>query len=669
MARQRNLSEWVDALARITTRPPGAGRVPEAGPWQEMENWRTWFCAGLIAAAAFAAYFNSLSTPFFFDDIPNIVENPTIRSLWPVGGPLHPPGAGHAVSGRPVVNLSLAINYALGGLEVRGYHVFNLLIHLGAGLALFGLVRRTLSLAWAPEWLRGSAQSLGFATALLWTVHPLQTESVTFIIQRTESLAGLVYLTTLYCFVRGGEPGAAAPRRWLGLAVAACWLGMATKEIMATVPLLVLLYDRTFLAGTFREAWRRRHWAHGLMLLSWVPLALLMAQTGNRGGTVMVGEGVSAVMSLITQGRAVCGYLLLAVWPHPLVVDYGDYLTDLAPGFAAVWPQCLFVALLAGATGLALVRRPALGFVGAWFFIILAPSSSFIPLLSQIRAEHRMYLPLAAVLLVVVLIIHRTAGRAAPLVLMAVGAMLGTVTVARNYDYGSGLTLWDDTVRKQPGNPRARYSLGLELSLAGEKTLAMHEYEETLRIAPYDLDTRLALAGLLLEEHKVTEAQPHIEAAIQLKPRTSNDNNNLGQLLLRIGDPERAQPYFETAIRLDPDNYEAHNNLGYRLAVASRFPEAIGHYRRAVALHPEAASLANLGEALLATGETTQAIACLERAVRLQPDHTISQLCLGRALAAAGRPDEAVPHLQRVLQLEPGNKLAADLLRTLPGAK
>ena len=670
MALQRNLMAWADRLARFTTRKPeDGGRTPAPGPWQEMESWHTWFCAVLIAAAAFAAYFNSLSTPFFFDDIPNIAENPTIRSLWPIWGPLQPPGAGHAVSGRPVVNLSLAINYALGGLEVRGYHWFNLLGHIAAALALFGLVRRTLSLAWAPDGLRGSAQSLGFATALLWTVHPLQTESVTFIIQRTESLAGLIYLTTLYCFVRGSEPGAAAPRRWLLLGVAACWIGVATKEILATAPLIILLYDRTFLAGTFREAWRKRGWVHGLLLLSWGPLALLMAQTGNRGGTVMLGEGVSAWMSLVTQGRAVCGYLQLVFWPHPLVVDYGDYLTDLAPGLAAVWPRFLLVTLLAGATVLALVKRPALGFIGAWFFVILAPSSSFIPLLSQIRAEHRMYLPLAGVLLVVVLLIHRAAGRTAPLVVMLGAAALGTVTVARNYDYESGLVLWADTVRKQPGNPRARYSLGLELTLAGEKTLAMHEYDEALRIAPYDLDTRLALAGLLLDEHRVSEARPHLEAAIQLKPRTSNDNNNLGQLLLRVGDPERAKPYFETALRLDPDNYEAHNNLGYLLAVASRFTEAIGHYRRAVALHPEAAALANLGEALVATGETKEALGCLQQAVRLQPDSAIARLCLGKALIAAGSRSEAVPHLRRVLQLEPGNKMAAELLRSLQPGK
>ncbi len=666
MARQSYLSEWGEALARFTTRrPEDGGRVPAPVPWGEMESWRTWFCAALIAMAAYAAYCNSLSAPFVFDDIPNIVENPTIRSLWPVWGPLQPPGAGHAVSGRPVVNLTLAVNYALGGTAVRGYHSFNLLVHLAAALVLFGIVRRTLGLAWAPDWLRGSAQSLGFATALLWTVHPLQTESVTCIIQRTESLAGLLYLLTLYCFLRGSEPGAAMPRRWLGLSLAACYVGVATKEVLATAPLLLLLYDRAFITGTFREAWRQRRWAYLGLVLSWVPLAMLMAQTGNRGGTVMIGRGVTAWMSLLTQGKAVTGYLQLALWPHPLIVDYGDFTSEMESEFAAVWPPFVFMSALAVMTLVAVIKRPRWGFPGAWFFVILGPSSSFIPLLSQVRAEHRMYLPLAAVVLLVVLLIHRTVGRAAPVVVMMLAAGLGVATVVRNYDYASSLALWTDTVRKKPDNPRAHYSLGLEYYHLDERAAAIGEYREALRLDPDYLDVRLSLAGLLLDEHRAPEARPHLEAAIRLQPEKSDDNNTLGQLLLQVDEPARAQPFFEAAVRLDPENYEAHNNLGYLLAANSRFAEAAEHYRRAVALHPEAATLANLGEALRALGRNAEAVQCGEQAVRLQPDSANARLALGQALAAAGRRVEAVASLQEVLRLEPGNRTAAELLRTL----
>ena len=583
MARQRNW--WVDALARLTTRQPGEGvpASPPSGPWQEIEIWRTWFCTALIATAVFAAYVNSLSTPFVFDDIPNIVDNPAVRSLWPFWQPAGatPAEKGLATTGRPVVRFSLALNHALGGSDVRGYHVVNLLIHFGAALALFGLVRRTLELAWAPEWLRGSARSLGLATALLWAVHPLQTESVTCIIQRTESLAGLLYLTTLYCFVRGSTPGAGAgspstgsghsspenmachERRpgagveWLSLSLAACYVGVATKETVATVPLLLLLYDRTFIAGAFREAWKQRPWFHGLMVLSWVPLALLMAQTGNRGGTVMIDRGVTAWMSLITQGKAITGYLQLVFWPHPLVIDYGDFVMEVESGLAAVWPQFVFVSVLVLATAVALVRWPRWGFPGAWFFLILGPSSSFIPLLSQVRAEHRMYLPLAAVVWLVVLLIHRTAGRAAPVVVLVLATALGVVTAARNNDYESGMTLWSDTVRNHPGNPRAHYSLGLEYYREGDWAATIREFRETVRMVPGYLAAQLSLAGVLLDEDRVAEARPHLEAAIQLHPQTADDNVILGRLLVQAGEPARAMPFLEAALRLDPGDKTA----------------------------------------------------------------------------------------------------------------
>ncbi len=178
----------------------------------------------LVAVAGLLAYHNSFTNPFVFDDEPSIQENPTIHHLWPIWPALSPPHSGGAtVEGRPVINLSVAINYALGGLDVRGYHVLNLTIHILAGLTLLGIVRRTLLKRRLRERFGAVANELALATALLWTVHPLQTESVTYVIQRAESIMGLFYLLTLYCFIRGVEspprPGggtacARAPARW-----------------------------------------------------------------------------------------------------------------------------------------------------------------------------------------------------------------------------------------------------------------------------------------------------------------------------------------------------------------------------------------------------------------------------------------------------------------------
>jgi hypothetical protein len=287
--------------------------------------------AALIVAALVAAYANSFRGPFVFDDVEAIVENETIRSLAAPGAVLSPPFAdGQTVGGRPLVNLTLALNYAAGGLNPTGYHVVNLAIHLSAALVLFALIRRTLLIPPPSEVRPPPSGALPFAAAvaLLWGLHPLQTESVTYVIQRAESLMGLLYLLTLYCFVRGVErPSFAGPSEgkktgiWMGLSVGACFLGMATKEVMVSAPVLVLLYDRAFVSGTIAAAWRRRRLYYASLAATWVLLGALVLSTKDRGGSMGLGLSVSLGDYLLTQGPAILHYLRLVVWPQPLVFD------------------------------------------------------------------------------------------------------------------------------------------------------------------------------------------------------------------------------------------------------------------------------------------------------------------------------------------------------------
>ena len=297
----------------------------------------------LVAGAGIAAYHNTFSVPFLFDDYDAVVANPSIRHLgsWAI---FQPPAGGTGVSGRPLVNASLALNFALGGLDVRGYHVLNLACHILAALTLLGVVRRTLT-GLCPAWTAGRALAGALAVAVIWEVHPLQTESVTCIVQRNEVMMGLFYLLTLYLFIRYTEQDRL---RWALLSVAACLAGMATKEVMVTAPFLVLLYDCTFVAGTPMEAWRRRRKYYLGLAATWLLLALLvLRQGGARGAAAGFGLGVSPSTYALTQCRAITHYLGLAFWPHPLVLDYG---TPLVRGAGEVLPQALLLVLLAGAT-------------------------------------------------------------------------------------------------------------------------------------------------------------------------------------------------------------------------------------------------------------------------------------------------------------------------------
>ena len=569
-----------------------------------------------IVLGGLAAYAGSFSGAMLYDDLPSIVDNPAIRHLWPWAASAGPTSAGLTVSGRPFLQVSLAANYALGGDRVWGYHAANLAIHLAAGLVLFGILRRTLG-----RWLGADATWAAGAAALLWTLHPLQTESVSYIVQRAESLMGLCYLLTFYAFIRGTAEG--LPRfRWLGFSGLACLLGMATKEVMVTAPLMVLLYDRTFVAGTFREAWRRRGWYYTGIALTWLPLAAFVASTGgNRGGTAGFGVAVSGWAYALTQFQAVTHYLRLSVWPHPLVFDYGTYLVQ-SPVAVLGWalPLLLLLALTLWA-----LRQPAggiraTGFLGAWFFGILAPTS-LTPSTMQMIVEHRMYLPLAAVMVAAVLGLRRLRRpRWSAGVLLLAAAALGCLTFLRNETYASPLAIWGDTAAKRPDNAVAVYNLGVAL----------------------DRDRQFPAAAARFS--RVTE----------LRPDLAEPYYDWGLALFQMGRPAEAKVHFEGALRIDPQAALAHDGLGIALAALGRPAEAIAHYEEAIRLQPGfARAHDNLGNALLQLGRLPEAAAQYGEAVRLDPGSLVAHYNLANVLMRLGRPAEAAGQYEAVLQFRP----------------
>jgi hypothetical protein len=273
----------------------------------------------------------------------------------------------------------------------------------------FDLDRRTLRLSQVPPALAERADGLALACALVWVLHPLNTEVVNYVVQRTESMMALCYLTTLYCALRAwANPGAWS---WRIAAVAACAAGMASKESMVTAPLMVLVYDRVFLYPSLAAAFRERRSLYLGLAGTWVVLAVLML--GEPRTSVGFDAGVSPFTYFLNQLPIIGRYLWLTVWPRPLVTDYG--LPQPALGALDVIVPGLVVLALGVATLLALRRHRMLAFLGVWFFVTLGPTSSVVPIATEVGAERRMYLPLMvlAVLAVVGLytLVHRGAVR------------------------------------------------------------------------------------------------------------------------------------------------------------------------------------------------------------------------------------------------------------------
>lgn len=604
----------------------------------------------LLALAIAAAYANSLSGPFVYDDLPSITHNSTIRQLWPLTEVLQPPGGGATVSGRPLLNLSFALNYATSGLNPRGYHLTNIGIHAAAALLLFGLVRRSILRSWSGPSPGAAAVPAGIVAGL-WALHPLQTESVTYVVQRAESLMSAFYLLTLYAFARSTD--SVRPIGWRALAWIGCVAGMATKENMVSAPLAVLLWDRAFFAGNFAVALRERWRFYVALLSTWVLLAALVLSTGgNRGGSAGLDVGVSFVGYALTQIPALAQYAWLSFWPHPLVFDYGAFFVRFTPAF--LLQTGLVLTLLLG-TAWALWRRPRLGFAAATALAILAPTS-LVPGTTQMIVEHRLYLPLAAVASVALSFATLPQRRLFTSAGLALIAALGVVTAARNRVYASPLTLWSDTVAKRPENAVAHGSLGAALGEAGRPEEAAAAHRRALELNPNYTPSLGNLGMYLADRGSPDEGFRLIERANQLQPHSAMGQVFAGVSLRLLQRPDEALVRFARAIELNPLLPAAHYEYGDALAHSGRLAEAERALEAATRLDPGYAEAhLNLAGVRLRMGDTAGAQAAFETGARLRGDDPETHLRWANLLIGEGRAAEALAALDRARLRSPAS--------------
>jgi tetratricopeptide (TPR) repeat protein len=553
---------------------------------------RGWMAPSLIVATGAVVYLNSFNGQMIFDDV-ELANDLSIRTLWP---PWHSMLSAENVA-RPLVGLSFAVNYAISGLEVWSYHLVNLSIHLLAGLLLFGVVRRTLETPRLIDRFGKAAAGLALAIALIWVAHPLQTESVTYIIQRAEAMVGCFYLLTLYCVIRGNQ--SARPARWYVAAVGGCLAGMATKPVMVTAPLIVLAWELIFGEVSFKGLLRRK-WALYLGLAStWLVLALTVVASSPKIESAGFNlKGITPWAYLRSEFAALLQYLKLALWPYDLCLDYN---WRPASAIGQILPYAIPIVALAASTVWMLKRKPEIGFLGLWFFLILAPTSSVMPLL-DIVVEHRMYLPLAAVIAIAVLALYRVVQRMRdrnvaapswllPAALAIVISWLGSLTIERNVYYGNKVIMWADVVRKQPNNPRAQSNLGLYLYEIGDADSAVEHLEKALELSPKMPDAHNNIGMILADNGRSLEAIPHFEQALEIRPDMTKANFNLGRATAALGRWDEAAAAYRRELLVNPHNLEVYRMLGLALEKSSRFDEAIATYEEALREWPNSVEM------------------------------------------------------------------------------
>lgn len=641
-------------------------------------NWRT-ILPLCVVAVGVLAYANSFGTPFIFDDDHVITLNDAIRSFWPLN-----------TSARGVADLTFRLDYAIAGHNPAHYHAVNLVIHVVAGLLLYGCILKTLGLAQFRDRYGGAAPWLAALCAGLWVAHPIQTESVTYICQRYESLMGMFFFLCLYCFIRG--VGSARPRLWFDASIVACALGMGVKAVMAMAPVVLLLYDHVFVAKSIAGMFRKRKWVHICLFLTWAfyglfELSYTIHNLEVGRNAPRVDPALSPLSYLFTQFAVVLHYVRLSLWPHPLCLDYAwplvGRLTDsLVPA--------LVIAICAALTAYGLWRRHPLGFAGAWFFVILVPTSSFTPI-SDIAFEHRMYLSLAGIVVLTVFpvdwLLRRTVARcpgsagvlraAAATAAVLVVAALVLLSLLRNRDYRSTETMWRDVVRKCPENYRAQ--LGLGIALVRERRPAEAErvlgtlltvltnkmrkgYGGDLVAANnpshvyYSALIQLGEARLLQGRRK--EARDAFRRAADWYPEMADAYCSLATVAVLDGADEEAEELCRQAILVHPDSKAGHALLAGVLARVGRDPEAAVHYRIGLTLAPDHVNLTADYAWLLATSPRAEmrngheALRHARRALALTERRSYRAFdVLAAALAETGNFDAAASAAESALSI------------------
>jgi protein O-mannosyl-transferase len=619
-----------------------------------------WLPPAALVVIGLVVFSNSVSGPFIWDDRVAIVENASIAPPSGLSDAFRPP-AENPMTGRPLVNASLALNYRLGGLHPFGYHVWNILTHIAAALFLFGVVRRTLLLGGARDTgLSSPATSMAFLCAGLWMIHPLQTEVVDYVTQRTESMAGLFVLAAVYAALR--DTHATHAWRWRVAAIAACAAGMACKESAAVAPVLILLYDAAFRGPSVVTALRRRRAFYAGLALTWLVFGgLLLSRLGSNSAGF--GGGIDPFAYALNQAPLILTYLKLAIVPFPLVLDYGPAVPTTTP---SNWAALAIVALIVAGVIASWWRARRLAFLGSWFFVTLAPSSSVVPVFTEVGAERRVYLALAAVVVLAVAGVRwfaqryapQQAGTAAPVILCGIATVFSVLTWQRNAVYADPIHLWESVVQARP-HCRAHVNLGVLLKDAGRRDEAIAEFRSALDGCP---EAHYSLALEAEADRQFAEAEHHYREYVRLRYNAvdvARAHKLLGRLLRRQRRLPEAEAEFRTAIRIVADDPDAHAGLADVLFDANQLAAATEEYRRALALRPaNAMAHGNLALALMRQGLAAEALAEFRLAAQAAPSDPRAHQNLATALMSLQRPDEGIVEYRRAIALGDGNPAA-----------
>ena len=584
----------------------------------------------LLAIVVILIYADTLTTPFIFDDLINIENNPHIRVPALSFENLAWAGFNSPEGRRPVANISFALNYYFNGLNLVGYHVVNILVHLACGIFLYFLAQATLQTP-ALRWRYEKFGWIPFFTAFIWLVHPLQTQSVAYIVQRMNSMAAMFYVLSMLFYVKF-RLSKASRAKWPLLAgcVIAAFLAFGTKEITATLPLFIILYEWYFFQELSAQWAKRNFILLGGVFLLFILIALVYLDY-NPIAKILRGYSTrdfTPLQRVLTESRVVIFYISLMLWPNPSRLNLDH---DFSLSYSLLNPATTLMAItvIIGLIAFAILiarKEPLLSFGILWFFGNLVIESSIIGL--ELVFEHRNYLPSMFAILAIVAMLFRYSKHALPaaIALSLVGALFCVWTLERNKVWADEITLYRDSAAKSPGKARPHNNLGAALSRKGFFPEAIEQYRAALRIKPDYSDAHYNLGYALARTGKLDEGIIHFREALRIEPNQVKYLNNLGVALSIKGNYSEAGDYFKKALKINPSDADVHNNIGMVYKNQGDPEAAMKQFSTAIELDPQnVGAINNLGVMLMENGQFEAARKRFARALEISPGYQEAQ--------------------------------------------
>jgi tetratricopeptide (TPR) repeat protein len=631
-----------------------------------------------FAVIGFAVYSNTINSPFLFDDQAHIKDNTHIRLTELKLQNIADAAFKSPLPERPVANISFALNYFFFHYNVISYHLINIFIHIISATFLFLLLKNTFTLPLFQNRYRHS-QLLAFAAATVWLLHPVQTQAVTYIVQRMTSLAAMFYIMSIFFYAKGRLSQQIKKRSWpwfCSCAISAI-LSFGCKEISATLPVFILLYEWFFLQNLDTN-WLKRNFSL-VIAASFLILVLSYFYLSSEIVRIMAAEhqrwGFTITERFLTEFRVIVFYISLLLYPNPARLNLDHDFSISTSLFNP--PQtliCIIIVFALLISSILLAKRSRLiSFCILWFFGNLLIESSFLGI--ELIYEHRLYLPSMFAVCAITCLLWKLL-RPLPVKIAAfsvLSCLLFIATYHRNQVWADELTLWQDCVAKSPNRSRSNYNLATVLYERKDYPQAIKFYNKSLQLDARRFDAYEGLALSYLSEEKIQQALEYADKAIALNSKSARGYYAKGLALCRQNCFDQAIPNFLRAIEIEPTYDKFYTKLGVIYNQNNQFDKASFYWNKAIQLNPDSPEPLNNLAWLMATSpdikyrNPAESLRLAIKANKItgykQPDLLDT---LAAAYSNAGQFDKAVSFAEKAVELATaqGNNILSETIKS-----